>query len=776
MAERQVFQRGLSQREAIPRSLQTLEHRHTFTCDYGQIIPNFSEILYPNETLRLNVTNYVRCIPLVTPQFSRVRIFQRFVAVPHRILWQPFEEYINAPNQQVDCEEPYICNFNGILGTHTWHENNSDVVLTELGSPANICFSLSEVQTAFAANNLYEDFSPVGVRTHTVSTSIVNFSRMLGTSSVTAATNYTNSARPLCGYQFFPHELGDYLNAPLFVCSLSKIDTSSRFSAFKFAAYQLAYSYLYRNPNVQVRQDDFYELFHANVFSSSSDYPLYEFPSWYASVSPSSGVNNLAADKVLASNRAQRVYSNPNSVFAFNSSGAFSSSLGDFSSLSDNTSLNLTSWDKVEKFPLKSGANISMLASYYNGTSGIPSYNESRILLTRLRYANWQLDRFTSANPWPQRGDEAKIPVSGGTDGSSTATINIPASLVVATNGTKEAQLALSVPQETTISQGSSLTDANTPFVYNSTDTYPAGRYPLKTRASTAQITVPGTANLYVSPSNFRFAMQLQHIKEMSAATDGRYKSFLSMFYGARSRDSRLDRPEFIGGFVQELQVSEIQQTSSSASEPTPLGTLAGRGVSAKRGMTIRYHADEHTVILGLLHIVPDSEYIGGLNRFDHTIDAYDWVMPQFSGLSEQPIRNSELACLPTNFTSFVNATNDAAFGYEPRFNERRARHSFVTSDFRDTFNMLGSQQYFEPWLITRKFGLQASYKITDGHVVGVDYVVPTLSKEFLSMKSSVDHSNFVVTNPDVMYPFMCDSYFNERLTAIVPSRGVPKM
>lgn len=94
MARQGVFNREITQLEQIKRSLQMLEHRHSTTLQYGVIIPNFTEYLYPNETLRLKTTNFLRTIPLKTPQLTRVRVVQRFMAFPIRLLWEFFPEYL----------------------------------------------------------------------------------------------------------------------------------------------------------------------------------------------------------------------------------------------------------------------------------------------------------------------------------------------------------------------------------------------------------------------------------------------------------------------------------------------------------------------------------------------------------------------------------------------------------------------------------------------------------------------------------------------------------
>ena len=111
MARMGVFSRQDDRPEPIPRSLQLLSHRNTFDARYMEIYPNFAGILYPNESISLQVTNFVRSIPMKRPMMTRVRVYQSFVAVPLRIMWSAWEDYIKGENDaEFLYEEPYIVN------------------------------------------------------------------------------------------------------------------------------------------------------------------------------------------------------------------------------------------------------------------------------------------------------------------------------------------------------------------------------------------------------------------------------------------------------------------------------------------------------------------------------------------------------------------------------------------------------------------------------------------------------------------------------------------
>lgn len=435
-----------------------------------------------------------------------------------------------------------------------------------------------------------------------------------------------------------------------------------------------------------------------------------------------------------------------------------------------------SSWENVEKFPLKSGANLSMLAMYNDPVTGLPTYVPSNISLTRTRFANWQTDYFTSCNPWQQRGEEAKIPISGAIDFNNFVANSVFAGQPVSVSHSHDISkysTAVVARDHNLVYQAIGSTPVtvvgNVPGDYSQTQMSVSGNTESASINFTPQgsvtTTVSGSGSeisgLYVSPSNFRFAMTLQHIKEMQAQIDNRYQSYIHKFFGARARDYRLDRPEFLGGSVMELNVTDINQTSETTSN-SDLGEVAGKSVSASTSRKIRFHADEHCVILGTIHIIPDTEYIGGLDRVDSTKDRFDWALPQFSHLSEQAVYNKELS-----YQGLIGTenTNDEVFGYEPILNHLRWRKNFATGTFRDTLNSTGNYEEYKPWLIVRNFG----YKIDSG---SLKHVVPTLSDEFLSGRYGRDNSNFPITDDNEFKPFKVDSYFTERVVRVISSRG----
>lgn len=753
MANKGVYSREDNSPEGVGRSVQDLSGRNTFDMRFMEIYPNFADFIYPNEKFEITTTNFLRTIPMVAPVLSRIRIVQRFYAVPLRIMWQPWERYIDISNEDYDftLEEPYLVNCNA----------NFKVVANGSGEPvtSSVTGSAASVPAFVYVNQSSSPSESVTVR---------GFRLAVGS---VVPDDFPKSGDGCGSLVVAPHDLLDYFSAPLNVnCAPYTGIRSSRFSAYKACAYQMAYSFGYRLPNVQKRVDDYYQMCANNELSSGN----------YVVLVGNSGQQILSVPQALASSSVPD-FAKKALGYSWIVDNNVRSWPQNLAASSESDAVLRTSWDKTELFPLKAGANASLQAWRLNQYGSL-EFVPSNISLTRKRFANWSMDYFTSCNPWQQRGLEAQISVSGLVNLTNLSIVN---ALKVGVDGDEYGALKGYVgvygydsdvdyddalgniavySGNRTISdlrpKNQTADDGTLVGFYSSTPVDNLATLPNQS----VQFSSPyaSATGLYVTPSNFRFAMALQRIKEMSARTDGRYQHYLSKFFGSYVKNDQIDYPQFLGGFVQDLNVDTVTQTSESGS--TDLGTLAGNGISAKQGYKITYYAKEHCVIIGMIHIIPDTEYVGGLDRQDNTSDPYDWMLPQFSGLSEQPVFNEELAF------SGQDSVDKQAFGYQPYLNYLRGKQNRACGAFRDSLNYTGSYEYYKPWIVQRDFG----YKFdSDGNIV---HNVPTLSDEFLSGRGTTDNSMFSVADDSKMYPFMCDSYFNVRAVRTIPARGIPKI
>lgn len=330
--------------------------------------------------------------------------------------------------------------------------------------------------------------------------------------------------------------------------------------------------------------------------------------------------------------------------------GVSKGSVGDYLGLPITTSLD----DGVSVLPLM--AYNKVWNEYYrdqnlqsvvtdvcsSGNNSLVSYSQA--LLPRA----WHHDYFTSALPFAQKGPAVNLPLG------STVPVVTQRSTGSATSwsNTNPSGSTTSVPNK---NLGSGHTNGNL--------------YADLSQASASTI------------NDFRVALRLQEWFERAARGGTRYFEQLQVHFGIVSPDSRLQRPEFLGGSVADVIISEVLQTSETNPDTgsTPQGTMAGHGILGDHGKRVRYRCVEHGYIIGILSIMPTTAYQQGIPRHFFRQSWEDYAWPTFAHLGEQAILNQEL------YHDDQDGLNQDTFGYIPRYSEYRYTPSRVAGDFRDT-------------------------------------------------------------------------------------------
>lgn len=514
---------------------------------------------------------------------------------------------------------------------------------------------------------------------------------------------------------FSVNSLGDDMRFPVSKKLRFNADdpiASTHVNAYPFASYQFIYKEFYRNENIQTR----------GSWNSSQNYD-------YEQQSPTSKFDDYSKDYGL--------------------------------------------WHDVNK----DGAGILDDGPNY----GLKLRDDAKnphwhVSLDRKRYANWQLDYFTSLNPWQQRGDASAINVARNTEFNADTLLKIleDQNFTVAPGTFNNALTAVEIPgkvsglrlahvapeiSSSTVGQEQQRLDryADGHLMFDSSSSVGVSR--LNVVAGSANVRLDGFITLpdaKISISDLRLAEQLQIMRELSARGGIRANEGLQSFFHVSPTNLELDRPQYLGGFVQTINVSDIWQTSADVAG-SPLGTLAGKGQSIGKNGFGSFLVKEHGLIMGLFHIMPKAMYSDGLDREWNTNSRYDWLWPQLLGLSEQPVFGKELQCIDADHDNV--SYNKSVLGYQGRFNELRDRNSFVTGDFRDWTNQAGSGLYYGAWSLARHF--------TDDNP-------PRIDDEFLSGKNVQKNGAFSVD--EGMSLFQVQSYFKVRAVRPVTKLARPTL
>lgn len=240
--------------------------------------------------------------------------------------------------------------------------------------------------------------------------------------------------------------------------------------------------------------------------------------------------------------------------------------------------------------------------------------------------------------------------------------------------------------------------------------------------------------------SSLRTAFQMQKFYERLARGGSRYTEVLTSFFGVVSPDSRLQRPEYLGGSSKMMNINPVAQTSSTG-DITPQGNLAAYGVSASKYHAFTKSFVEHGYIIGLLEVRADLTYQQGINKMWLRSTVYDWYWPTFAHLSEQAILNAEIYAQGTE-------EDKGVFGYQERYAEYRYHPSEICGHFRSTYT-----KPLDVWHLSQKFDS-----------------LPTLSDQFIQDKPPVERVVAVKNYPH----FLIDIGFKYHTTRAMPMYGIP--
>ena len=330
---------------------------------------------------------------------------------------------------------------------------------------------------------------------------------------------------------------------------------------------------------------------------------------------------------------------------------------------------------------------------------------------TSLFNSNYPRDYFTGTYPTRQRGPELPIPVNSG---------NAPVTVFGYPGENKLGKHGIIIDGRN-ISNGDFIStgtwtgnrsDQGAPVVLKGdgtvgsllTGTQPGqGGVNLSQFYGYGESGIVGSANLSnissVNPSDFRLIWQLNLKRQKDLYSGSRTVDWLQEHYGVRCPDARLQRSEFLGGMKTYFNVSEVLQTSATATGTTAQGNMAGHGFSVSGSKPIKKTFTEHGVIMTILTITPQAVYGQGSPREDMKRTPEEFGLPVLSHTIMDAVYKGQLYWTGTD-------TDKQPLGYRNIYDEYRTMYSSVKGLFRPG-------QSLEYWTWMRKFNNQPALNKT---------------------------------------------------------------
>ena len=242
--------------------------------------------------------------------------------------------------------------------------------------------------------------------------------------------------------------------------------------------------------------------------------------------------------------------------------------------------------------------------------------------------------------------------------------------------------------------------------------------------------------------NQLRLAFQIQKFYEKQARGGSRYTEVIRSFFGVTSPDSRLQRPEYLGGNRVPINVNQVVQQSATGS--TPQGNVSGMSQTTDSHSDFTKSFTEHGFIIGVMVARYDHTYQQGLDRLWSRKDKFDYYWPVFANIGEQAIKNKEIYAQGT-------AEDDEVFGYQEAWAEYRYKPSRVTGEMRSS-----APQSLDIWHL------------------GDDYeTLPSLSAEWIQEDAATINRVLAVSS-SVSNQFFADIYVRNLCTRPMPMYSIP--
>lgn len=293
-------------------------------------------------------------------------------------------------------------------------------------------------------------------------------------------------------------------------------------------------------------------------------------------------------------------------------------------------------------------------------------------------------DYFTSCLPYPQRGPEVSVPMTGNAPvylyASNSNTSYSAEDLVTGYGSSKDEEASFGTQS------GESIVAVpvgeNRGYVVNAQNigTGYSGKFYSKSKQDGINVAHFG-ANLSeveaATINQLRQAISVQQYYEALARGGSRYREQVRAIWNVIISDKTVQVPEYLGGGRYHVNINQIVQTSGQQSNTdTPIGETGAMSVTPINESSFTKSFEEHGFVIGVACVRHNRSYQQGLERFWSRKDRLDYYVPQFANLGEQPVKKKEIMLTG-------DTTDEETFGYQEAWADYRMKPNRVSGLMR---------------------------------------------------------------------------------------------
>lgn len=275
-------------------------------------------------------------------------------------------------------------------------------------------------------------------------------------------------------------------------------------------------------------------------------------------------------------------------------------------------------------------------------------------------------DYFTSCLPYPQRGPDVTLPMTGNAQIVWPNDADTMANGDIFKKGTGNLE-NIPINTDMTIAASKNNNKSGKAIVLFGGQKNPSEINYSGMQADLSTVTA-ATVN------QLRQAISVQQYYEALARGGSRYREQVQALWNVVISDKTVQVPEYLGGGRYHVNINQVVQTAEN--DKSPLGETGAMSVTPINESSFTKSFEEHGFVIGVCCVRHNRSYQQGLERFWSREDRLDYYVPQFANIGEQPVKKKEIMLTG-------EASDEETFGYQEAWADYRMKPNRVSGLMR---------------------------------------------------------------------------------------------